>query len=498
MKILSVNQLQSLDQFSIDHEPISSLNLMERAANTCVDWILDHFSAASPYIVVCGPGNNGGDGLAISRLLKQEGAAVVVYADNRDRTTEDYKTNYNKLVETGLLPQPLSAFEISEVPEGCILIDAMFGYGLNRSLANHWQELAELFCKLPNIVIAIDIPSGVYAEKPIEGVAVQADFTLTFQTPKLAFMIPENQHLIGEWVVLDIGLDRKELKKLKTDRHLVEVENVVSVLPERGKFDHKGKFGHAVLVVGSYGKMGAAILSARAALRSGLGLLTIHVPREAVTIIQIAVPEAMVSPDVQDFYFSGIESVQAYTSIGLGCGLGQNKGIAKGIAALFENAVVPMVLDADGLNAIASHQELLEKLPAHTILTPHFKEFARLFGESKNHFERLEKLRNAAQKYQVIIVLKGAFTAIAMENGRVLFNTTGNPGMATAGSGDVLTGMITGLLAQGISPQDAAVAGVYIHGLAGDLAVVETGSAALLASDIVDHIGKAFLTIKGA
>ncbi len=497
MKILSVEQLQSLDQYSIDHEPISSLNLMERAAMACVDWILDHFETAPEFVIVCGPGNNGGDGLAIGRMLAAAGRTVSLYADRRENTTPDYKANFDRLNEVDVTPTPLTQFEASRVAKGSIVIDAMFGYGLNRALGDLWADLAVLMSSLPNIVLAIDMPSGVYAEQPVAGPAVKADFTLTFQTPKLAFFIPENQDLIGDWIVLDIGLDRDEISRMKTAMRLVQDRDVASSLPARRKFDHKGKFGHALLVVGSYGKMGAAILSARAALRSGVGLMTVHVPRMADAILQTAVPEAMVSSDQHDFNFSGIHSLSPYSAVGLGCGLGQYEGIAKGISSIFTESSVPLVIDADGLNAMARYPKLLGKLPRHSILTPHFKEFARLFGDSENHFERLDKLREAAQKHQVIIVLKGAHTAIAMEDGSIVFNSTGNPGMSTAGSGDVLAGMITGLLAQGVRPEDAAISGVYLHGLAGDLAVVNTGSAALLASDLIDHIGDAFKLMMG-
>jgi len=497
VKILSVKQLQDLDQFTIDHEPISSVDLMERAATACVDWLLDHFNTAMNYCVICGPGNNGGDGLAISRLLSLAGRNVKVYANRLDQTTVEYKNNFNRLAHAGIDAIPIERFETSRIKEGSIVIDALFGYGLNRPLADLWERSATAICALPNLVVAIDMPSGVFAEQPVQGIAVRADFTLTFQTPKLAFVIPENQDLIGSWIVLDIGLDGGALASASSDMQFVESGYVTSALPVRRKFDHKGRFGHALLVVGSYGKMGAAVLSARAALRSGVGLLTVHVPRMADSILQITVPEAMVSSDQHDFNFSRVNALSGYTAVGLGCGLGQYEGIDKGIASIFKETEVPVVVDADGLNAMAKHPELLSKLPPHSILTPHIKEFERLFGASESHYERLDLLREAAMKHQVVIVLKGAHTAVALEDGKIMFNTTGNPGMATAGSGDVLAGIVTGLLAQGLSSGDAAVAGVYLHGSAGDLAAHKTGNSALLASDIIEHIGKAYKIIQG-
>jgi NAD(P)H-hydrate epimerase len=497
VKILSVEQLQFLDQYTIEHEPISSLDLMERAASTCVDWILDHFGNAEAYVIICGPGNNGGDGLAIGRLLKLADRQIQIYADHRVQTASDYSANYKRLDDLGISAIPLERFEAGQVEEGALVIDAMFGYGLNRPLSGHWENLAESISALPNIVIAIDMPSGVYAQQPVEGAAVCADFTLTFQAPKLAFFVPENQDYLGEWIVLDIGLDADTLDSIRTDKQFVHPEDIAPLLPPRSKFAHKGNFGHGLLVVGSYGKMGAAILSSRAALRSGIGLLTVHVPRMADSIMQIAVPEAMVSSDRHDFNFTGIHSLDPYSAIGIGCGLGEYEGIDKGISGLFKKANVPLIIDADGLNAMSRHPELMDKLPAHSILTPHMKEFARLFGPSGNHYQRLDKLQHVAKKYQVVVVLKGAHTAIAMPDGGVVFNSTGNPGMATAGSGDILTGMIAGLLAQGLRSEDAAIAGVFLHGLAGDLAVKETGSESLLASDMIDHIGAAFKSVHG-
>ena len=377
-----------------------------------------------------------------------------------------------------------------------VIVDAMFGYGLSRPLAESWAQVAFAINQAEGIVVSIDIPSGIFAHEPSPGPHVHADFTLTFQCPKLAFFVPENQDAIGEWIVLDIGLDSNMLKSLETTYHMVDDAEIANALPVRNKFDHKGVYGHAMIVAGSFGKIGAAILAAKAALRTGLGLLTVHVPRQAAAIMHIAVPEAMVSADRHDYNFSGVDHWPKISALGLGCGLGLHGCTTTGIRDLLKRNAEPMIIDADGINTIAASPELIDLIPAGSILTPHLKEFSRLFGESGDHFERLQRLKEASVRHQLVIVLKGAHTAVALPDGTIHFNTTGNPGMATAGSGDVLTGMITSLVAQGLAPGPAAIAGVYLHGLAGDIAARYQGASALIASDIVDHIGEAFQEIQ--
>jgi NAD(P)H-hydrate epimerase len=268
--------------------------------------------------------------------------------------------------------------------------------------------------------------------------------------------------------------------------------DIKPMMHKRRKYDHKGTFGHALLIAGSYGKMGAAILTAKACLRSGVGLVHAHIPKAGYEIMQTAVPEAMLSMDRYDHYFSALPELDMYHAVGAGPGLGMEKQSQMALKLLIQECQQNMVFDADALNILAENKTWLPFLPQGTILTPHPKEFQRLAGHWKDDFEKLDILRNFCSKYHVYLVLKGAHTATCFPDGKIYFNSTGNPGMATAGSGDVLTGMITGLLAQGYTPGQAAVIGVFIHGLAGDLAMKEKGMESLIAGDIIEHLGRAF------
>lgn len=496
MKILLTEQIRELDEYTIQHEPIASIDLMERAAQICTNWLVEHFDLPYRFICLCGPGNNGGDGLAIARQLAEIGRDVVAFVPS-DKGSPDNRMNFQRLENTAVRREPIDSFSAAILKPDDIVIDALFGSGLARPLEGLYGRIVQSINTVDSIVIGIDIPSGIMANSPSAGPAMQCDFTLTFQSPKLAFFMPENQDEVGEWIVLDIGLHAGHLSEISTPYSTTEAAEIEGMLPVRRKFDHKGTFGHAYLIAGSFGKIGAAILAAKACLRTGAGLLTVHVPRQATTVMHVALPEAMVSSDKHDFNFSGIEGWPKATAVGIGCGLGLHECTTTGIRDLLKNPdTPPLVIDADGLNTIASHPELIDLLPHGTILTPHLKEFARLFGDSEDHYARLALARSNAKKYQLVIVLKGAHTAVVSPDGMVTFNLTGNPGMATAGSGDVLTGIITGLLAQGLTPADAARAGVYLHGLAGDIAIETTGAEALIASDIVSNIGRAFQTVR--
>lgn len=467
---------------------------MERASTSCTDWILEHFNIHNEATIICGSGNNGGDGLVVARLLAAHGWKVVVVYPLFGKPSEDFQTNLEKLEKI----QQISLHAMHEndplppVSSEALVIDALFGSGLTRTLDVPYSNWVEIINGLSNIVIAIDIPSGLFADKTTQGAVVRADFTLSIEVPKLAFLIPENQKYLGEWIILPIGLDQERLQQLESNWFVLTEADVAPTFLPRNKFDHKGVFGHALIVAGSYGKAGAAILASKAALRAGAGLVTAHVPGKLNAILQTAVPEVMVDTDDHLFHFTNLTVDAQFSAIGIGCGLGVDEDTIEGLRVLLDHLKMPIVLDADALNIIALHPDMLTKIPKNSILTPHFKEFARLFGTSDDHFDRLEKLRAVSMRHRVILLLKGAHSAIATPDGNLYFNTTGNPGMATAGSGDVLTGIITGLLAQGYSPFDAAMLGVYVHGLAGDLAAEETGYEALIASDITVHLGDAF------
>lgn len=500
MKILNVDQIRQLDAYTIEREPIASIDLMERAAHAFVHWFTTHYQPESgPVWIACGTGNNGGDGLAIARLLQQRFYTVsAMVFPISPKPTADFQANLERLAALGAVTvQQFSMGDaFPDIPPKAILIDGLFGSGLNRPVEGYWAGLIEHLSQHPGVRIAIDVPSGLFADRPSEGAIFRAHYTLSFQLPKLAFFIPENHPFVGCWVVRSIGLDRFFLENAETPYYLVESHFLKDIIKERHTFDHKGTFGHALLIMGSYGKTGAAILAARACLRTGCGLVTIHAPKTAYPILQIAFPEAMVSVDQHEFIFTQHNNLSAYKAIGVGCGIGINKLTACGFRELLQQAKVPLLIDADGLNILSDHPEYWFDVPPGTILTPHPREFERLFGACANGFERLEKAREQAREKDVYIILKGAYTAIACPDGSCYFNPTGNPGMGTGGSGDVLSGMVTSLLAQGYESREAALLGVYLHGLAGDIAAAEWEQEALVASDIVRCIGKAFRKVK--
>ncbi|MEM6966255.1 MAG: NAD(P)H-hydrate dehydratase, partial [Bacteroidota bacterium] len=416
---------------------------------------------------------------------------------------KSYSADFSKNLQRIPPHQNIKVYHINkgdalpDVLAGKILIDAIFGSGLNRAVTGYWGEVLAFFNQQNQPIVSIDIPSGVFADQRTVGISVQADYTFSFQTPKLAFFFPENEKRIGKWYFDEIGLHADFYEKTKTSFFYLLKKDVQQILRPRAKFSHKGTFGHGLLIAGSYGKMGAAILAAKAALRSGAGLITTHVPKCGYTLLQTAFPEAMVSVDEHEFCFSKITDFEKYNAIGIGCGLGTNALSAQGLKDFLEKVEIPIVLDADALNLISQNKTWLKLIPPGSILTPHPKEFARLFGPTDDHFERNKLQRTCSKKHNIYVVLKGANTCVSTPQGHCYFNSTGNPGMATAGSGDVLTGILLSLLAQGYNPLDACLLGVYLHGLSGDLALDEVISQeSLIASDLIDNLGKAFSKIR--
>ena len=450
------------------HEPISSEGLMERAAGQVFEWLMAHITKNNTVKIFCGSGNNGGDGLVVARRLTQVGMPNQVFMLRDLQSPDDFPA----------------------IDKDDIIVDALFGSGLNRPVEGLAAELIRYLNAQQAIRVSIDIASGLFADTPSPEAAIfRPDYTLTFQMPKLAFLMPENDPFVGRLEVLDIRLHPQFLLEVETNNFLVDREMMKSIIHHRPKFSHKGTYGHALLVAGSEGKTGAAVLGAKSCLRTGVGLLSVKLPKSAWTPLQSSLPEAMIQVD---------DKLDAFNAIGVGPGLGKDDDAQRLVRSLIQDAKVPLVMDADALNILGENKTWLSFLPAKTILTPHPKEFERLFGKTSTSFERLELLREMAVKHGIVIVLKGAYTATAMPNGTVFFNSTGNPGMATAGSGDVLTGMILSLLAQRYTPEEAAVLGVYLHGLAGDFAAEHYSQEAMIASDITENIGKAFSSLRGA
>jgi ADP-dependent NAD(P)H-hydrate dehydratase / NAD(P)H-hydrate epimerase len=499
MKIFSSEQVREIDAYTIEHEPIASIDLMERASKAFAFWFMRHFDISHKIVVFAGPGNNGGDALAIARLLYKSNYKVSAYlAKFTDSLSNDCKTNYERLkaLPEAILHDLKEDDQLPVIQPGTIIIDGLFGSGLNRPVTGFPAKIIDFINHSSAKVVSIDIPSGLFGEdnrNNITEAIIRSDFTVTFQFPFLSFFFAENYKYTGEWIVVPIGLHKDIIANLDTDYNFLTKDFIRSKLKPRPKFSHKGTFGHALLITGSYGMMGAAVISAKACLRGGAGLVTAHVPSSGYQIMQTAVPEALLSIDKSDRIISDIPGLDNFTAIGIGPGISAEAGKGSILLELIKKIKVPLVIDADGLNSLSCHKEWYGELPENTILTPHPKEFDRLAGDSDSMYERHLKQIEFAKKYRVIIVLKGANTIITLPDGRSWFNTTGNPGMASGGSGDVLTGLIASLLAQAYEPADAAMLAVYIHGLAADIAVETISQPALIAGDVIEHIGKAFL-----
>ncbi|HNL84582.1 MAG TPA: NAD(P)H-hydrate dehydratase, partial [Chitinophagales bacterium] len=493
-KILSANQIREADAYTIKNVPIASIDLMERAAKKWTALFLkDYPDKKQTKYIFCGPGNNGGDGLAIARLLLHEKHAVNVFILHSSQYSADFQLNLQRLKHYKCI---LSANDFPKLDKEDIVIDALYGSGLNKPINGLSAALINYLNEQESSIISVDIPSGLYTEKQSGMPIIQAQKTYTFQFPKLSFLLPASGNTVGNFKVADIGLHPDFISKINTPYFYTNKKEIKALLKTRNKFSHKGTYGHALLVAGSHGKMGAATLCAKAVMRSGAGLLTAHIPGCGYSILQTALPEAMCICDDNNMHISGIPIQMTYAAVAIGPGLGTHQDTASALKSFLQANKTPCVIDADALNLIAQHKAMLKLLPENCILTPHPKEFERLTGTWTDDFDRLQKLQSFSKKHKVITLLKGAHTAIADVSGNVYFNSTGNPGMATAGSGDVLTGIICGLLAQGYSALESSILGVFLHGSAADLALKKQSEESLIASDIIKNLGRAFKHLK--
>lgn len=501
-KILPVDVIRELDAYTIINEPVSSFNLMERAANTCFEWINTMAYNVDTFKIICGMGNNGGDGLVIARKLFKDGNNVeVYYIRHTENPSEDNAKNFRKIADTpGLIVTEIFEEDPAiEINEGEVVIDALLGSGLNKPVSGFLAEIIRQVNESNAYVISIDIPSGLFADTPVDQskkpAIIHADYTLTFQLPKLAFFMPENDKYVGKWIVLDIGLSKEFVNETKTDFYFTRKKDCTAIFRPRKRFSHKGSFGHALLIAGSLGKIGASIMAAKAAIRAGAGLVTAHIPLCGMDAMHASVPEIMIDIDESETHLTELPDLRVYNSIAVGPGLGMHEESQNTMKLLIQEAKKPLIIDADALNILAENKTWLSFLPPDSILTPHPKEFERLTGPTDNHFNRLEMLKAFAIRYKVYVILKGAYSAIATPSGEIYFNPTGNPGMATGGTGDVLTGIILGLKASGYSSKDACILGTWLHGKAADIAIKGTGQPSLIATDIIDYLGKAFLKL---
>lgn len=497
MKILTPEQIRACDSATIENEPILSIDLMERASNQLVSWLLKEFDAETKFVLFAGSGNNGGDALAVARLLINSGYKniTVFYLKIAAQPSSDCAINLQRLQKQIQVVEIAQGEALPQIEQESIVVDGIFGSGLNRPITGYWANLVNHINNSNSCVISIDVPSGLFAwdNSNNNGPIIKATHTLTLEMPKLPFFFAENEQFVGQWHVLPIGLDKTFIDAQESKFYFQDI-NLVTEKQPRKRFSHKGTYGHALLVAGSRCMMGASVLASKSCLRSGVGLLTTHVPQSEYQIMQIAVPEAIVNVDATEKEFCKTENLQRFSAIGIGPGLGKSAEMYNVVEQILCNAKVPLVIDADALNIIAERKALLDKLPHNTIITPHPGEFDRLTRKHQSGYERFVTQIELAKKQQIIVVLKGAYTSIALPDGRVFFNSTGNPGMATAGSGDVLTGIVLGLLAQGYKPEMAARLGVFVHGLAGDFAAEKVGYQALVATDIINNLGCAFQT----
>jgi len=493
--ILNPSQIRESEKLTEQKQELSSINLMERATDEFLKVFHEIFpnQEKRPLVVFCGAGNNGGDGLSVARKLLSDGFSVTVYLFNTgnglsENCAEEKRQLLTHTSERLSFYEVLSQFTPPHLDAQTIVIDALFGTGLNRPLDGGFAAVVKYINASASTVVSIDIPSGLMAENNENNISshiIRADYTITFQAPKLSFLFPENENHVGKWRVANIGLENIA----DTVYNFTESSDIKDLWKPRSLFAHKGMMGHGFVVAGHVGMAGAAILASRSCLRSGAGKVSILTQEENRIILQTTVPEAILS-FVPKLNFATLENL--YDALLIGPGLGTDEQTTQLLEALLSNLSQPIILDADALNILASHPDLIQSVPHHSILTPHKGELARLIGHTRNSFEELQRTITFANQHQLYILIKGAFSSIVTPQGKVYFNPTGNAGMATAGSGDVLSGILLALLARGYSPEDTLRIGVYLHGLSGDIAAEEKTQSSLIASDIVEYLPKAF------
>jgi len=485
-KLFTAKQIKQIDLETIHEQQISSDALMERAATRLFKQMQKNISPKQKIVVFCGVGNNGGDGLVLARLLYQNNYDVkCVLVPFSKNTSADFNMNLHRLMS---LDVPLIIFDnyLKPFSKKHLIIDAVFGTGLSRPASGLAQKAIKLINQSKAKVYSVDMPSGLYADKSndIKDTIVEANMVYTFQFPKISFFYPENALFVQDFEVVDIGLSKKVIKKMPSKVLLVN-SKVKKMLHNRGKFAYKNSFGHALIIGGSYGMTGASMLASKAALRIGAGLVTAYVPQSAYSILQTAIPEVMVLTGKGKKKITKIKLSKSYDAIGLGMGMGTHQKTVKAFAKFLKKQQKPIVIDADALNILAQNRHLLKYIPKNSILTPHLGEFKRLVGAWQNDTEKQEKLQAFAKSHNVIVVLKGAYTL--MTDGEFTYiNPIANSALATAGSGDVLTGIITGLLAQQYQPMEATLLGVYLHAETAEKYTKKKQPYTMIASDIID------------
>ncbi len=502
MKIFNTENIRKIDRITIEEEGVSSQELIRRVAEGVAGEIIGRWSPSTPVVIFAGSGNNGADALVVGRLLLEAGfyPRILLFNFKGNSLSRDCDIAKRELLSTGYngLMEIIDRAELPSLTPDHLVIDGLFGSGLRDPLEGGFMMLARNISESGATVISIDVPSGMFGEwnaRVIGRNVVHATLTMAIQFPRLSFFLGDNAELVGKWKVIDIGLSNRAIMETPTKYFYVERDEVRAVLKPRKPFSSKSDYGHALLFAGCYGMAGAAVMAARGALRSGVGKLTVHSARAAFPVIQSQVPEALFSADRHENVISDMSARFNCSAIGVGPGIGTNDATRGAFETLVKSYKRPLVIDADALNAIAKNQTILDHIAPGSILTPHAGEFDRIFGTQTSDEGRLLKAVEVSHRYKLLIVLKGRYTATLRPDGKVFFNSSGTPAMATAGSGDVLTGIITSLLAQGYKPETASVAGVYIHGLAGEMAAETQGEYGTTAMDIASCVGRAVKAI---
>lgn len=492
-KLLTSKQKQIVDNKTIEKENIESILLMERAALRIASVLINELDLRKKnFLIICGQGNNGGDGLALARILININLKVrVIFCKFSENTSKDCAENLKKLEKNYCSNlQIITTFSDLKIQKDEIIIDSLFGIGLNRSVKGKFAEIIKIINYSKNQIFSIDIPSGMFGEDNSEndGEIIRANKTFYIEFPAISAMFTENFKYFGDLEAININFDSEIINDLDTNFIIIDKKLANSKIKKRNPFCHKGNFGHALIVSGSYGKAGAAILASKACLRTGVGLLTINAPKEIIEILQISVPEAMIYANKNNFSFPSENILEKFSAIGIGPGIETSETFKKEFFNFLKKIKIPTVFDADALNILSEVKNFYEFIPKNSILTPHPKEFERLFGKFKNSWEIINFMTNFSQKYEISIILKGGITTITTTDGKIYFNIGKNPAIATAGSGDVLTGIITSLLAQNYTPTDAAILGVFLHSEAGKNAKEILGENSVIASDIIRNL----------
>ncbi len=502
MKIYSNEEIRYIDKYTIENDGVSSMELINRVARGVASEVCARWDSDTPTVIFAGPGNNGADALAVAVKLIESGFDPEIYLFNigGNKLSPDCRKICDRMMEVPeiRLTEVTQNFSMPQLTDRHLVIDGLFGSGLNKPLEGGFKVLVQRINESGASVVSIDIPSGLYADAndgQIFRDIIHANLTLAIQTPRRSFFNPETAELVGEWKTLDIGLSEEAMNRINPNCHLIDSHNVRYYLKERNPFCSKADLGNIAIISGSYGMMGAALLATRGALRSGVGKVTTISPRCGYSIIQQGAPEAMFQGDHHDIIITNIVLKSEYSAVAIGPGLGTHDMTVDAVERFIASQKRPLVIDADALNCIAQRPSILYSIPGWSILTPHAGEFDRLFGAQKSHEARIQKGLEMARTHNIIIVLKGRFTSIIRPDGKVLINSSGTPAMATAGSGDVLTGILAGILGQGYTPDIASLIGVYIHGLAGEIAEKQCGMYGTTAGDIARNVGLAIQRI---